>query len=111
MRKRAEEFEEKALMCRGLAAGRKEIHGAALRAAGEYAEALDEQRGAALAAKQKLGEQRRQQMERLIEVRRNVKLFEKLRAKRLRAHQGDLNRQIEAETAELHLAKWLRRRS
>ena len=98
-------------MCRGLAAGRKEIQGAALRAAGEYAEALDEQRGAALKEKQELVEQRRQQMERLIEIRRNVKLLEKLRVKRLRAHQGALNRQTEAETAELHLAKWLRRQS
>ena len=99
-------LEDEALACRGAATGREETDGAALRLTGEYVEALDERRTLTLEAKRKLEGQRRQQMARLVEVRRYVKLLEKLRAKRLRIHQRDLDRQIEAETAELHLAKW-----
>ena len=99
-------MEEEALACRGAATVQEKTDGAALRLTGEYVVALDERRALTLEAKRKLEEQRRQQTARLVEVRRYVKLLEKLRAKRLRIHQRDLDRQIEAETAELHLAKW-----
>ncbi len=98
--------EQEALACRGAATGHEETDGAALRLIGEYVVALDERRALTLEAKRKLEEQRRQQMARLVEMRRDVKLLEKLREKRLRIYQRDLDRQIEAETAELHLAKW-----
>ena len=67
---------DEALACRGAATAQEETDGAALRLTGEYVVALDERRALTV------------------------------EAKRLRIHQRDLDRQIEAETAELHLAKW-----
>ena len=101
----ARAMEEEMLACREAAAARQETDGSTLRRVGEYANVLHERRALALEAKGKLEEQSCQQMARLVEVRRGVKLLERLRSKKLRAHQLGLDRQMEAETAELHSAK------
>jgi DNA phosphorothioation-dependent restriction protein DptG len=58
-----------------------------------------------LDASEKLVQQHRQALGQLIEARRNAKLLEILRERRLKAHTRSIVKQSEAEAAELHLAR------
>jgi hypothetical protein len=50
-------------------------------------------------------------LQELIEKRRGVKALERLRERRWRAYAQAAQREVERESAELHLARWMRRKA
>lgn len=75
-----------------------------LRRGYEYAESLRRSRESTLARAEVADQQRRAQLQVVIEARRNTRLLELLRAKRLRRHARLADRQQETLAGELYLA-------
>ena len=82
--------------------------GAALRSANSYVERLARERLHASATERKLEQDRRDRLSAVVEARRQVRLLETLRSKKLRPYAKATARLQESEVAELHVAKWLR---
>ncbi len=82
--------------------------GAALRSTDAYVERLGRERLHASATERKLEQDRHGQLSAVVEARRQVRLLETLRSKKLLRYAKATARLQESEVAELHLGKWLR---
>jgi hypothetical protein len=72
---------------------------------------LISERGRARQTSAGLEDERSKILQELIEKRRGVKALERLRERRWRAYAQAAQREVERESAELHLARWMRRKA
>lgn len=107
-RRRAESLEKEFDRLSDSAARRENTTGAELRVTHGYLSVLEEGRRAELEAERKWERLRREQVKELLDIRRQVKLLERLRERKLSSYLKALNRQLENQTAESFLAKWVR---
>ncbi len=101
----AAQHEEESRRARAEPVQRSFLAGLDLRYAYQYAQALGRARKEALAEAERVDQQRQQQLGVVIEARRNTRLLEMLRSKRLRRRLRLADREQEAIAGELHLAK------
>jgi len=81
-----------------------------LQAAYDYARAMDRDRTETLARAAELDQRAGQQLQSVLLARRNVRLLEIMRARRLAAHNRSVDREQESVASDLHLAKRERQR-
>ncbi len=86
------------------------LSGAELRATQHWLTRLEDEHRGALAAAQGLEPDRQRCLREMIEMRRKVKLLERLRSRKLGTYLRDLDREKEALAAEFHLARRVRER-
>ena len=101
---RAGEIHQQARFIRAESVSCRTAFAGELQHAHEYVQALGRARETALAQADSVERQRKQQMTVVIEARRNTRLLELLRAKRLRRHAAMAAREQEALAGELFLA-------
>jgi len=86
------------------------ITGDSLRRRGAYLVRLTRNREKELAAGQAWEQKRQEQAQRVVEIRRQVKLLELLRSRKHAAHLAAIDRERENQASEFFLAKWVRER-
>ena len=86
------------------------LSGAELRATEHWLTRLEDEHRGALEAAQGLERDRQRCLREMIEMRRKVKLLERLRSRKLGTYLRDLDREQEAQAAEFHLARRVRER-
>jgi len=84
--------------------------GAELRAAASYASHLSGERETLLQEERKWETDRQEQLQQVLEMRRKVRLIERLRERKERRHLEAASLELEIQATEAHLAKWVRER-
>ena len=84
--------------------------GAALASTQHYLDSLESEQDRTAESSQKLEQDRQQQLQALIEKRRQVEALERLKDKRKKAHLSGADRREALETADLFLARRMGRR-
>ncbi len=109
LERQAGELEELSRICRAACAATTSIEALDLRRTYDYARALEQARLQALGHAAAVEGRRREQMVRLMEARRRVRLLETLRDGLRKRHQQRADREAEAVATDLFLGRLLAR--
>ena len=110
LERRGQALRQESLHLREQTARSEATTGAALASTQHYVNSLQREQDRAAESRQKLEQDRQQQLTALIEKRRQVQALERLKDKRSKAHMSSADRREALETADLFLGRWMARR-
>ena len=110
LEQRGHALRRESLNLREQTAGAQATTGAALASTQHYVDSLESEQHRAAESRQKLEQDRQQQLTALIEKRREVQALEQLKHKREKAHLSTADRREGLEMADLFLGRWIGRR-